>query len=61
MGLDVVGKELFSVQGEYSASMIKEKILGVKTDIIDVGGVPVRPPVLCPGCPHRAVYLCSTR
>ncbi len=56
MGIAVTGKESFSVQGEYSTSLIQEKILGEKTKVIDAGDVPMRPPVLCPGCPHRAVF-----
>ncbi len=56
MGIDVVGKELFTVQGEYSTNLIAEKIGGQKKDITDPGAMPMRPPVMCPGCPHRAVY-----
>lgn len=58
MGINVIGKELLSVMGEYSASMIKEKILGIKApETISVDeAVPVRPPVMCPGCPHRGMF-----
>ncbi len=57
-GIDVEGKNLFTLLGEYSASMIKEKLLGEKNnDIIKVDeNVPVRPPVMCPGCPHRGMF-----
>ncbi|NTV77691.1 MAG: indolepyruvate ferredoxin oxidoreductase subunit alpha [Clostridiales bacterium] len=56
MGIKAVGKEIFSIQGEYSARMIKEKILGVTSEIATPKQVPARPPILCPGCPHRSVY-----
>lgn len=55
-GIDVVGKETFSLIGEYSASMIREKILGQTADVKKAELVPPRPPILCPGCPHRSVY-----
>lgn len=51
-----VGKELFTVQGEYSANMIREKILGQTPDVAAAAQVPARPPILCPGCPHRSVF-----
>lgn len=51
-----VGKELFTVQGEYSANMIREKILGQTLDVAASAQVPARPPILCPGCPHRSVF-----
>jgi indolepyruvate ferredoxin oxidoreductase, alpha subunit len=56
MGIAVTGKELFTVQGEYSVNMVKERIGGIKTEVIDPGAMPQRPPVMCPGCPHRAVF-----
>lgn len=51
-----VGKEIFTVQGEYSANMIREKVLGEKNEVDTPAQVPARPPILCPGCPHRSVY-----
>lgn len=60
LGIEVTGKELFPVEGELSVAMIKEKILGIKLNTEnekDLGkDAPGRPPVLCPGCPHRAVF-----
>ena len=57
-GINVRGKDLFTLQGEYSAAMIKEKLLGIKnTNILTADvDVPVRPPVMCPGCPHRGMF-----
>lgn len=51
-----VGKEIFTVQGEYNAEMIREKVLGEPTDADKPAAVPPRPPILCPGCPHRSVF-----
>ena len=57
-GIEVEGKNLFTLLGEYSASMFKEKLLGEKNnDIIKIEeNIPVRPPVMCPGCPHRGMF-----
>ncbi len=55
-GIACIGKELFTRQGEYSAAMLKDKILGQKTESIQTDPIPQRPPVLCAGCPHRGVF-----
>lgn len=55
-GIKAVGKEIFTVQGEYSANMIREKILKEEVCVKEPAKVPARPPILCPGCPHRSVY-----
>ncbi len=59
--LKAVGKELFTVQGEYSANMIRERVLGQRGQIQAQAQVPARPPILCPGCPHRSVYSVLSR
>lgn len=51
-----VGKEIFTVQGEYSANLIRERVLGQTSQVDKAVQVPARPPILCPGCPHRSVY-----
>ena len=56
-GINVIGKEAFTLLGEYSQGLIRKVILGqdvenVKTDL----EIPGRPPVLCAGCPHRGLY-----
>ena len=55
-GITAIGKEIFTVQGEYSANMIREKILQEEVSDKTPAQVPARPPILCPGCPHRSVY-----
>lgn len=55
-GIEVSGKELLSVQGEYSVQYLREKILGNAADTVTPQELPPRPPMLCAGCPHRAVF-----
>ncbi len=59
--LKAVGKEIFTVQGEYSANLLRERVLGEKVQTSDPAAVPARPPILCPGCPHRSVYSVMKR
>ncbi len=54
-GIKCKGKEIFSIQGELSVAIIKNKLLGVPIPVAD-NTLPVRPPVLCAGCPHRGVF-----
>ncbi len=56
-----VGKELFTIQGEYSANMIRTRVLGEKLDEMEPAKIPARPPILCPGCPHRSVFSVLSR
>jgi len=55
-GIEAIGKEIFTIQGEYSANMIRKAVLGEEVEIAEPMQVPARPPILCPGCPHRSVY-----
>lgn len=58
IGLDVIGKEKFTLLGEYTPAMIKSVILN--EDAAEYSGIdediPVRPPVMCAGCPHRGTF-----
>lgn len=55
-GIPAIGKEIFTVQGEYSANMLRRAILGEEPCKVPAASVPARPPILCPGCPHRSVF-----
>lgn len=55
-GIPCIGKEIFTVQGEYSANMLRQAVLGERIEVQAPAKVPGRPPILCPGCPHRSVY-----
>ena len=55
-GIKAIGKEILTVQGEYSANMLRKAILKQDLDIKKPAEAPGRPPILCPGCPHRSVF-----
>lgn len=55
-GYQVKGKELFTRQGEYSANLLKKVLFGNTDMVFDKKEAPNRPPILCPGCPHRSVF-----
>ena len=55
-GINCIGKEIFTVQGEYSANMLRKAVLKETVECKQPAQVPARPPILCPGCPHRSVY-----
>lgn len=55
-GIKAIGKEILTVQGEYSANLLRRTISGEKLNLVHAAQVPNRPPILCPGCPHRSVY-----
>lgn len=55
-GYNVKGKELFTRQGEYSANLLKKVIYGDDGVFFEKQDAPARPPILCPGCPHRSVF-----
>lgn len=57
LGLDVIGKDRLPICGEYSDQLLREMLLGEEADNTTLGDeIPARPPVLCPGCPHRGVF-----
>ncbi len=58
MGLDPVGKEVFPLCGELSPELVKQGVSG-KGSVREINfdqAIPQRPPILCPGCPHRGVF-----
>lgn len=62
LGLEVIGKEIFSMLGEYSQSLIAERVFGEKKDYTELDEqIPVRPPVMCAGCPHRGLFYCLSK
>ncbi len=60
-GIPCVGKEIFTVQGEYSANLLKKSVLGMNLGLEQPAQAPVRPPILCPGCPHRSTFYTLNR
>ena len=55
-GFKVFGKELFTKQGEYSANLLRRVLYGKDEAVFEKAEAPARPPILCPGCPHRSVF-----
>ena len=57
MGIDCVGKEMFPPIGEYSQATIR-KAFGLECPecVAADSDIPVRPPVMCAGCPHRGLF-----
>ena len=45
-GIEAIGKEIFTVQGEYSANMLREKVLHEEIQVKEPAKVPARPPIL---------------
>ncbi len=58
LGIEVLGKELFTLLGEYTPQMIAKAVLGINApcSVSADEDIPNRPPVLCPGCPHRGTF-----
>lgn len=58
LGQNVIGKEAFTLLGEYTPAMIKKAVLGeeIPSDVTVGEALPARPPVMCAGCPHRGTF-----
>ncbi len=58
MGIDVIGKEVFTLLGEYTPDMIKKAVFNEDAAPFHPveEAIPVRPPVMCAGCPHRGTF-----
>ena len=57
IGIDCVGKELFSPIGEYNQSAIRAAFGLPQPETVSAdSAIPVRPPVMCSGCPHRGLF-----
>ena len=62
LGVEVIGKELLPIEGEFCQNLLAEKLgLDVpscrKLDEV----LPGRPPVMCAGCPHRGLFFTLSR
>ncbi len=58
MGLKVdAGKDLFPLIDEFSQTLLAKALKGEEKPYVTVDDpVPVRPPVMCAGCPHRGIF-----
>ena len=55
--VEIHGKDMFQICGEFSQNLVaaafgKEVPQGKKLD----AAIPVRPPIMCAGCPHRGMF-----
>lgn len=57
LGLEVTGKDTLPIIGEFSQNLIAEK-LGMPVPAFKKldENIPIRPPVMCAGCPHRGLF-----
>lgn len=58
IGIACIGKDAFTLLGEYTPTMIKSAVLGENAPEVATidEPIPVRPPVMCAGCPHRGTF-----
>ena len=57
IGVEVIGKDMFSILGEFSQKTIEKSFdMPDKTVFKLDADIPTRPPMMCAGCPHRGLY-----
>ncbi len=64
LGIPCEGKSIFPAVGEFTPEQVRDcaqraGLLPVSPEprAAPIANLPPRPPVLCPGCPHRPVYI----
>lgn len=58
LGIKCHGKDLIPIVGELNPEIVERGLLGKEPETIKVNIKPeARPPLLCPGCPHRGVFF----
>lgn len=55
-GIVCHGKDKTGLQGELNVNKVKKAVLGFEENK-PIADLPVRPPMLCAGCPHRSVFF----
>ena len=62
LGVEVIGKELLPIEGEFCQNLLAEKLGLDVPSCRKLGEVlPGRPPVMCAGCPHRGLFFTLSR
>ena len=57
LGIECDGKNKLPLLSEFSQETVAKCLLGKEPDFVSIDDtIPVRPPVLCPGCPHRGLF-----
>jgi len=71
MGIAVEGKSIFPMIGEFDPAVVRQG--AIKAGLLPPSAavevrqpqwetpLPLRPPILCPGCPHRGVFLMTKK
>ncbi len=62
-GINVYGKNIIPICFELTPDILYEGITKKKKEVITVDNItlPPRPPVLCPGCPHRGFFYVANK
>ncbi len=70
LGIPVEGKSIFPMCGELDQNVVRECAIkagllseSARKEIVqpEKGALPPRPPILCPGCPHRGVFYVTNK
>ncbi|HAL62178.1 MAG TPA: indolepyruvate ferredoxin oxidoreductase subunit alpha, partial [Chloroflexi bacterium] len=71
MGIGVEGKSIFPSCGEFDPHLVRQSAIragllpaseAVETrEVEETKGLPMRPPILCPGCPHRGLFVTTKK
>lgn len=62
MGIDCRGKECVPNQGELNTSIVRSSIdPDSKPELFEEAALPMRPPNMCAGCPHRGIFFNLSR
>ncbi len=57
LGLTVTGKDTLPMVDEFSQSLLQKALCGAEKESLSLADpIPVRPPVMCAGCPHRGLF-----
>ncbi len=61
IGIQVEGKNLFPAVYEFNQTMIAEAFGILPKKHPEKKNVPARPPIMCPGCPHRGLFYALSK
>ena len=69
LGIPVEGKSIFPITGELSPTVVRQSAVAAGLLVDSAGQAPAleipdlapRPPLLCPGCPHRGVFTVTNK
>ena len=62
LGVEIHGKDMFGLCGELSQNKIAAAFGKEVPDSVQLGvNIPVRPPIMCAGCPHRGMFYALSK